>query len=198
MSKRNNLIFVIKLITISILLISNNACAQKEETKEAPTSGNIHAISVIDAENKTIKLAEYRDKVLLIVNVASECGNTPQYEGLQKIYKKYKDQGFEILAFPCNDFGGQEPGTIEEIQNFCSDNYDVTFKLFNKVKVLGEEKSELYKTLTNNSAVEQGNIKWNFEKFIISKTGDVVARFRTRIQPTSDEVISVIEAELKN
>ena len=198
MSKRNNLFFVIKLFTISFLMITYNACAQKEEKQSVPESNNIHNITVIDAENNPVKLSEYKDKVLLIVNVASECGNTPQYEGLQAIYEKYKDEGFEILAFPCNDFGGQEPGTMEEIQNFCSDNYDITFKLFNKVKVLGEEKSELYKTLTNNSAVEQGNIKWNFEKFIISKTGDVVARFRTRIQPTSDEVISVIEAELKN
>jgi glutathione peroxidase len=198
MSKRNNLFFVIKLFTISFLMITYNACAQKEEKQSVPESNNIHNITVIDAENNPVKLSEYKDKVLLIVNVASECGNTPQYEGLQAIYEKYKDEGFEILAFPCNDFGGQEPGTMEEIQNFCSDNYDITFKLFNKVKVLGEEKSELYKTLTNNSAVEQGNIKWNFEKFIISKTGDVVTRFRSRIQPTSDEVISVIEAELKN
>ncbi len=197
MSKRNNLFLVIKLFAISFLMISYNACAQKEEKKSLPESNNIYNITVMDAENKPVKLSEYKDKVLLIVNVASECGNTPQYEGLQAIYEKYKDEGFEILAFPCNDFGGQEPGTMEEIQNFCSSNYDVTFKLFNKVKVLGDDKVELYKTLTNNTAVEQGDIKWNFEKFIISKTGDVVARFRSKVQPMSDEVISVINVELK-
>jgi glutathione peroxidase len=197
MSKRNNLFFVIKLFAISFLMISYNACAQEEEKKSVPESNNIHNITVMDAENKPVKLSNYKDKVLLIVNVASECGNTPQYEGLQTIYEKYKDQGFEILAFPCNDFGGQEPGTIEDIQKFCSSNYEVTFKLFNKVKVLGDEKVELYKTLTNNTAVEQGDIKWNFEKFIISKTGDVVARFRSKVKPESEDITTVIERELK-
>ncbi|MBL1214773.1 MAG: glutathione peroxidase [Ignavibacteriae bacterium] len=197
MSKRNKLFFVIKIVTISFLLITYNACAQNEEKKAEPTSGNVHGISVLDAENKTVKLAEYKDRVLLIVNVASECGYTPQYKGLQVIYEKYKDDGFEILAFPCNDFGGQEPGTMKEIQNFCSANYDVTFKLFNKIKVLGDEKSELYKVLTNNKNVEQGDIKWNFEKFIISKSGDVVERFRSKVEPESEEITGVIEAELK-
>ena len=189
---------VIKIATISFLLVTYNACAQKEENKVAPVSGNIHNISVMDAENQLVQLSDYKGKVLLVVNVASECGYTPQYEGLQTIYEKYKDQGFEILAFPCNDFGGQEPGTMEEIQNFCSANYDVTFKLFNKVKVLGDEKAELYKVLTNIKNLEQGDIKWNFEKFIISKSGEVVARFRSKVKPESEEITRVIEGELKN
>jgi len=197
MSKRNKLFIVLKIASISFLLFTYNACAQTEENKVESVSVSIHNISVIDAKNQSVELSEYKGKALLIVNVASECGYTSQYEGLQNIYEKYKDQGFEILAFPCNDFGGQEPGTMEEIQNFCSDNYDVTFKLFNKVKVLGDDKADLYKVLTNNKNVEQGDIKWNFEKFIISKSGDVVARYRSRVEPESEELTSVIEAELK-
>jgi glutathione peroxidase len=193
---RSSSIFVIKLFVVIFLFFNNNACAQKDDSKSMPVSNNIHSISVLDADNKNVKLSEYKDKVLLIVNVASECGYTPQYEGLQDIYEKYSEQGFEILAFPCNDFGGQEPGTIEEIQEFCSANYDVTFKLFSKITVLGDDKTELYETLTNNTAVEQGDIKWNFEKFIISKSGDVAARFRTKVKPEDEELISVIESEL--
>ena len=182
MSKRNKLFMVMKIASISFLLFTYSACAQTEENKVEPVSGNIHNISVMDADNKSVQLSDYQGNVLLIVNVASKCGYTSQYEGLQNIYEKYKDQGFEILAFPCNDFGGQEPGTMEEIQNFCSANYDVTFKLFNKVKVLGDGKAELYKVLTNNKNVEQGDIKWNFEKFIISKSGDVFARYRRKVK----------------
>ncbi|MEB2297299.1 MAG: glutathione peroxidase, partial [Ignavibacteria bacterium] len=136
-------------------------------------------------------------KVLMIVNVASECGYTKQYAGLQKIYEKYNPKGFEILAFPCNDFGGQEPGTNEQIQNFCSSKFGVTFKLFDKIKVLGDERSPLYDRLINNNVTENGDVKWNFEKFIISKDGKIVARFRTKVEPASDEVISAIEGELK-
>jgi len=116
---------------------------------------------------------------------------------LQEVYEKYNSQGFEILAFPCNDFGGQEPGTNEQIQNFCSSKFGVTFKLFDKIKVLGEDKSPLYERLTNNSVTEKGDVKWNFEKFIISKEGKIINRFRTKIEPTSDEVITAIERELK-
>jgi glutathione peroxidase len=133
----------------------------------------------------------------MIVNVASECGYTKQYAGLQKIYEKYNPKGFEILAFPCNDFGGQEPGTNEQIQNFCSSKFGVTFKLFDKIKVLGDERSPLYDRLINNNVTENGDVKWNFEKFIISKDGKIVARFRTKVEPASDEVISAIEGELK-
>jgi glutathione peroxidase len=146
---------------------------------------------------KEIKLSDYNGKVLLIVNVASECGNTPQYAGLEEIYKMYSSKGFEILAFPCNDFGGQEPGTNEQIQNFCNSNFGVTFKLFDKIKVLGKDKSPLYNRLINNSVTEKGDVKWNFEKFLISKDGDIVARFGNKVQPTSEEIISTIESQLK-
>jgi glutathione peroxidase len=165
--------------------------------KENGSMDNINDITVLDMNNKEIKLSDYNGKVLLIVNVASECGNTPQYAGLEEIYKKYDSNGFEILAFPCNDFGGQEPGTNEQIQNFCSSKFGVTFKLFDKIKVLGKDKSPLYERLTNNSVTEKGDVKWNFEKFLISKDGKIVARFGNKVQPTSEEVISAIESELK-
>ena len=156
----------------------------------------INDIVVKDMENNDVPLSMYNGKVLLIVNVASECGYTPQYKGLEEIYRKYKVQGFEILAFPCNDFGGQEPGTNEEIQNFCSSKYDVTFKLFDKVKILGDDKSQLYERLTKNTVTEKSDIKWNFEKFLISKEGKIVERFFKKTEPTSKEMISAIEQEL--
>lgn len=165
---------------------------------ENKKSDSINDIIVFDTEGNQVNLSDYNGKVLLIVNVASECGYTPQYTGLQEIYEKYNPLGFEILAFPCNDFGGQEPGTNEQIKNFCSKNYGVTFKLFDKIKILGENKSPLYERLTNNSVTEKGDVKWNFEKFLISKDGKIVARFHTKVGPNSDEIISAIERNLKN
>ncbi len=159
-------------------------------------NNNISDITVKDMNGKDVHLSDYKGKVLLIVNVASECGFTPQYKGLEKIYKKYKDKGFEILAFPCNQFGGQEPGTNEEIKNFCSSKFGVTFKLFNKIEVNGKNRSPLYERLTGNSNTEQGDVKWNFEKFLISKDGEIVARFRSKVTPESNEITGAIEKEL--
>lgn len=189
-----------KIIISAILITLSQLFAQEKITniqKETSPMDNINDITVLDMNNKEIKLSDYSGKVLLIVNVASECGYTKQYAGLQEIYEKYNPQGFEILAFPCNDFGGQEPGTNEQIQNFCSSKFGVTFKLFDKIKVLGDGKSPLYERLINNSVTEKGDIKWNFEKFLISKEGNIVSRFRHKVEPTSEEVISAIERELK-
>ncbi len=158
---------------------------------------NINDITVMNMENGSIQLSDYNDKVLLIVNVASECGYTPQYKGLEEIYQSYNSLGFEILAFPCNDFGAQEPGTNEEIKAFCSSNYNVTFMLFDKIKVLGEEKSPLYERLTNNSITDKSDINWNFEKFIISKDGKITARFLTKVEPTDEAITKLIEQELE-
>ena len=134
--------------------------------------------------------------MLLIVNVASKCGFTSQYAGLQKIYETYKDQGFEVLGFPCNDFGGQEPGTNEEIKSFCSLNFNVTFPMFDKVHVKGDEKDPLFDLLTDNSVTGKSSIKWNFEKFVIDKEGNIVDRFRSTTKPDSKKIISLIEREL--
>ena len=160
------------------------------------TSANISDFIVKDINLNEVKLSDYKGKVLLIVNVASKCGFTYQYEGLQKIYELYKDRGFEILGFPCNDFGGQEPGTNEEIKSFCSLNYKVTFSMFDKVKVKGDAKAPLFDLLTNNSATGKSSIRWNFEKFIIDKEGNVVDRFRSATKPDSKKITSLIEREL--
>ena len=145
---------------------------------------------------RSVNLADYQGKVLLIVNVASYCGYTKQYSGLEDIYKKYNSKGFEILAFPCNQFGGQEPGTNEEIKNFCSSKFDVTFKLFDKIDVNGKNKSPLYSILTDNEVTGKGDIKWNFEKFLIDKNGNIVDRFPTSVEPDSEKLTSSIEKEL--
>ncbi len=157
-------------------------------------------IKIIDITVKTIDgiekpLSDYKGKVLMIVNVASKCGYTKQYDGLQKLYDKYKTGGFEILAFPCNDFGEQEPGSNEEIKNFCSLNFNVTFQLFDKIKVLGEDKSPLYSRLIHFEPA--GDISWNFEKFIINKEGNVVKRYKSKITPENEDLISTIEKELQ-
>ncbi len=159
---------------------------------------NISDITVKDMDGKEVHLSDYIGKVLLIVNVASKCGYTPQYKDLEAIYKEYKDKGFEILGFPCNDFGKQEPGTNEEIKTFCSTTYNVTFKLFNKIKVLGDDKEPLYALLTDNDVTPKLDIRWNFEKFLISKDGKILERFASNVKPTDKEVVSAIEEALKN
>jgi glutathione peroxidase len=158
---------------------------------------NISTIKVKDMDSKSVAFSSFKGKVLLIVNVASECGYTPQYKGLQELFEKYKDKGLLVLGFPCNDFGGQEPGTNEEIKKFCSTNYNVTFKLFDKIKVLGKDKNKLYAALTNNDVTGTKDVKWNFEKFLISKNGDIIARFPSSVKPMSDNLIGAVESELK-
>lgn len=182
-----------KALLLLLFVFSINASGQKKDTK---MNNSISDITVKDMDGKDVKLSDYKGKVLLIVNVASKCGFTPQYKGLQALYSKYKDRGFEILGFPCNDFGGQEPGTNEEIKNFCSANYDVTFKLFNKIKVLGDEKSPLYARLIDNNPAEKGDVKWNFEKFLISRDGEIVNRFRSKVTPEDASLVSAVEKEL--
>lgn len=180
-----------------VFLSINLTFAQSSDERGKRMAKSIYEFVVKDINGNDVELSTYKGKVLLIVNVASECGYTPQYEGLQTLYDKFKTEGFEILAFPCNDFGGQEPGTNEEIKEFCSANFGVTFKLFDKIKVLGDEKEPLYDKLINNPTTEQGDIKWNFEKFLISKKGEVTARYRSAVKPLSDEIVNAIESELK-
>ncbi len=143
-------------------------------------------------------LSAYKGKVILMVNVASKCGYTPQYEGLQALYEKYKDRGFVILGFPANNFGAQEPGTDAEIKTFCSTKYRVTFPMFSKVSVKGDDATPLYRYLTTsaNPAVA-GEVKWNFTKFLVDREGRVVARFEPSVKPESEEVAAAIEKLLK-
>jgi len=177
-----------------LLFLSKTDASNKSKGNEMDK--NIKQITVKDIDGKSVKLSDYKGKVLLIVNVASYCGYTKQYAGLEQIYKQYKDKGFEILAFPCNQFGEQEPGTNEEIKNFCSSKFDVSFKLFDKVDVNGSNKSPLYSILTDNELTGKSDIKWNFEKFLIDKDGNVVARYASKVEPTDKELISAIEKEL--
>ncbi len=190
----HKLIFVLLIVFASWAIFAKSI--NNSNGKEGDMKNSIEDIVVKDMNGKDVKLSSYKGKVLLIVNVASKCGFTPQYKQLEAVYEKYKDKGFEILAFPCNDFGGQEPGTNEQIKEFCSTNYRVTFKLFDKIKILGDDKSPLYARLINSNNVDKGDVKWNFEKFLISRDGNIVARFRSKIVPDSKEIISAIEKEL--
>ena len=146
---------------------------------------DIYNIDVKDSTDSIFSMSEYIGKTLLIVNVASKCGLTPQYEGLQKIYDDYKDRNFEVLGFPCNQFGGQEPGTDQEIGEFCDINYSVTFPIFSKIKVNGPEAHPLFKLLKSDKPgiFRTQSIKWNFTKFLINKSGKIVERFSPRVEP---------------
>lgn len=185
------------LIFSLILFIFFSSQIFPQNQKGEKVKDNILSVKVKDIDGKEVNLSDYKNKVLLIVNVASFCGYTKQYAGLQDLYENYKDKGFEILAFPCNQFGNQEPGTNEEIKNFCSSKYNVTFRLFDKIDVNGNNKSPLYALLTDNPVTGKGDIKWNFEKFIVGKNGKIVARFPSSVEPTSEKIVSLIESELK-
>src|ERR1700692_4934401 len=156
---------------------------------EAP----IHTLS-----GEATSLSEQKGKALLVVNVASKCGLTPQYEGLERLQKRFGDQGFSVLGFPCNQFMGQEPGSAEEIQTFCSTTYGVTFPLYEKIDVNGDDRNPIYAELTAVPDAEgkAGDITWNFEKFLVSPAGEIVARFRPQVEPESAEVLTAIEANL--
>jgi len=143
-------------------------------------------------------LADYRGKVALVVNVASKCGLTPQYDGLEELYRSYKDRGLTVLGFPCNQFAGQEPGTEQEIQTFCSTKYDVSFPLFSKLEVNGPARHPLFAWLTSEATQPdpEGDVKWNFAKFLIGRDGKIVARFGPTTTPTSDPVIEAVQKAL--
>ncbi len=150
--------------------------------------------TVKDIHGKDVSLATYRGKVLLLVNTASECGFTPQYKDLEEVYQRYKDRGLVVLGFPCNDFGGQEPGSSEQIESFCSLKFQVDFPMFDKVVAKGEGQAPLYKTLTEQTPEAlRGPIKWNFTKFLIDAQGHPVARFEPMVKPTDDRVTAEIE-----
>ena len=154
-----------------------------------------HTVKNIDGED--VSLADYRGKALLIVNTASECGFTPQYTQLQKLHEAYADKGLVVLGFPSNDFGGQEPGSHEEIKSFVAKEYGVQFPMFSKVATKGDGQAQLYATLTTETAEHlQGDVKWNFTKFLVSPEGEVVARFESPVDPMADELREAVEAVL--
>jgi len=178
-----------KLITILLALIMAQIVL-------AETNSSLYDIPLKDIDGKPTSLKAYQGKVLLIVNVASKCGFTPQYEGLEAIQKKYEAKGFTVLGFPCNDFGSQEPGTADEIKTFCSSNYSVTFPLFEKLHVKGGEQHPLYAALTGKDSPFPGDISWNFNKFVVGRDGKIVKRFDSKATPESAQVTGAIEAAL--
>ena len=158
----------------------------------------VYGFTLNSIDGKPAPLADYKGKVVLLVNVASQCGYTPQYSGLEATYEKYKDQGFVILGFPANNFGAQEPGTNEEIKTFCTRKYSVTFPMYSKISVKGADQAPLYAYLTKETGPGiTGEIKWNFTKFLVDRDGKVVQRFEPAVTPDSKEVTAAIEKQLK-
>lgn len=176
--------------------------AREEKTamsgSEEAKMTSIHDIALRDIDGKDLSLGDYRGKVLLIVNTASKCGFTPQYKGLQGLFEKYGSRGFVVLGFPANNFMGQEPGTNEEIKEFCSTTYDVTFPMFEKISVKGEDKHPLYRYLTEKETNPDhaGEISWNFNKFLIGRDGKILGRFGSRTKPEDRELIEALEKAL--
>lgn len=159
-------------------------------------AGSLYDIPLKDIDGKDTTLKPYAGKVLLVVNVASHCGFTPQYTALEAIFQKYSAQGLVVCGFPCNQFGGQEPGTDAEIMQFCTAKYDVTFPMFAKLEVNGANRHPLYVALAGADSPFPGNIKWNFTKFLIGRDGKILNRFDSKVKPDSDEVTKAIEAAL--
>jgi glutathione peroxidase len=157
---------------------------------------NLAGIPLKDINGKNTSLKAYQGQVLLLVNVASECGYTPQYKSLEATHRKYKDQGLAVLGFPCNDFGAQEPGSNEEIKMFCSSKYDVTFPLFDKLHVKGSEQHPLYAALTGKESPYPGDVKWNFGKFLVARDGKIIQRWESKVAPDSAEITKAIETAL--
>ncbi len=155
---------------------------------------SIYDFTMKDIDGNNVELGKYKNKVLMIVNVASKCGLTPQYEELQELYEKYKDKGLTVLGFPANNFMGQEPGTDEEIKTFCTLNYNVNFPMFSKISVKGKDKHDLYKYLTDQDNPDyKGEISWNFEKILIDQNGQVIRRFNPKVKPLDADVVNAIE-----
>lgn len=190
-------VFSLMIVCGLTAVLSHAASAQDAATEKEPQSAGDFAVTTIDGDE--VRLGEkYEGKVLLVVNVASRCGLTPQYTALQELHESHQERGLAILAFPSNQFGGQEPGTNEEIATFCSDNYDVTFDLFSKIDVNGDNAHPFYAWLTSQKTApkESGDISWNFEKFVIDRNGNVIARFSPRTSPDDKELLETIDGAL--
>ena len=183
-------------IALGMVLLMGVATTLHAEKKEKHP---VYDLKMKTLAGKEVSLSKYKGKVLLVVNTASECGATPQYETLQQLHSKYHDRGLEVIGFPCNQFGTQEPGTNDEIAAFCKQNYGVSFDMFAKIDVNGEKATDLFKFLTakDSGLKNSGPVKWNFEKFLISRDGKLLARFGTSVEPTAPEVVDAIEGALK-
>jgi len=183
------------LAAVALTTVPHAAPASAAEGDKKPNS--VLGFKVQDIDGKPVDLAKYKGEVLLIVNTASQCGYTPQYKNLEAVYEKYKGQGFEVLAFPANEFGNQEPGADSEIKQFCTGKYKVTFPLFSKIVVKGDGIHPLYQFLTKETDPKfAGDIPWNFAKFLVNRKGEVVARFAPADKPDSEKVTKAIETAL--
>ncbi len=185
---------------IGILVLAGIApCVRAADADpSASPAANVLNFTMKDIDGKDVDLSKFKGSVIMMVNVASRCGNTPQYTALEKLYKTYKEKGFVILAFPANNFHAQEPGTNAEIKEFCTEKYNVTFPIFSKISVKGDDTAPLYKVLTSfkSEAIKPGDITWNFEKFIIARDGTIADRFTPRTKPDDAKVTAAIETEL--
>ena len=188
-------LFALTLCAFSVLAVGMFVSAEDKKSDEKTPPLLKHEMKSLTG--KKVDLGKYKGKVLLVVNVASQCGATPQYKPLEALHEKYNEKGLAVLGFPCNQFGNQEPDSDEVVADFCQKNYGVKFDMFSKVDVNGDKAAPLFKELTATEPVEKDRpVRWNFEKFLISKEGKVVGRFRTGVEPDSDEVVKAIEAEL--
>jgi glutathione peroxidase len=181
------------------LAVSTTITPREGIKMSEPAAKSVYEFSMKDINGKDVKLADYKGKVLLLVNTASQCGYTPQYKGLQMTYQKYQAQGFTVLGFPANNYGGQEPGSNDEIKEFCTMRYKVTFPMFAKISVKGEDQHPLYQYLTAKESNPQfsGDVTWNFNKFLVSKSGQIIGRFGSKVEPESPELTGAIEQALK-
>jgi glutathione peroxidase len=187
------------LLALAVFFLAPMSFAEdKVASKQPDQAKSVLDFKMKDIDGKEVDLSQYKGKVLLIVNVASKCGNTPQYKTLEALYRKHKDDGLVILGFPANDFRGQEPGSDQDIKAFCTEKYDVTFPMFSKISVKGDAKHPLYQFLTTKQSDPRlnGEIDWNFAKFLVNRDGQVVSRFTARTKPDAAEVTKAIEAEL--
>jgi glutathione peroxidase len=183
------------IVGVCALVLAGGLTARAEDQKGGKVP-EVLSYQMKSLDGKDVDLSQYRGKVVLFVNVASKCGYTPQYEGLEKLYERYKDQGLVVVGVPANDFGKQEPGTNEQIAEFCKSNYGVTFPMLAKVSVKGAQITPLYQYLTTH-AQPTGDVKWNFEKFLISRDGRIVGRYLSKVRPEEPQLTQAIETELK-
>jgi glutathione peroxidase len=190
---------LIVVVTGGFAMSFGNSVEEKSILPESAKPKSIYEFPLKDIDGKDVKLKKYKGNVLLIVNTASKCGYTPQYEGLQKIYEKYNAKKFYVLGFPANNFGEQEPGTEKDIKEFCESKYKVTFPMFAKISVKGADQDPLYAFLTGKKTnpAFAGDISWNFNKFLVNKKGEIVARFSSKDKPDSEVVTQAIEKYLK-
>lgn len=200
-SRRSLAISMAGLLSLGAALLGAAQDAAPDGTtspRPAPSVSSVLDFSVRNIQGEEVALSRYKGQVLLIVNVASRCGLTPQYEQLQTLYTNHREQGLRVLAFPSNDFGSQEPGSNSQIQEFCRDRFGVTFDLFSKVTVKGDEACDLYRYLTSQERNGKfgGEIRWNFTKFLVDRSGKVIARFESRVRPDAPEVLAAIEKAL--